>query len=194
MSMRKINDRLIIWIVIALMAICGLGLWLRPDTPPVAREVTETVTGQTHVATDSPKAVPPGVTPTAAQVPVFDCIPMNNGVQTGVVTAIIDGDTIYVQIDGSEYSVRYIGIDAPELDDREPLAEEAKQLNASLVDGKTVTLVRDVSETDVYGRLLRYVLVEDVFVNYELVREGLAEPKRYPPDTSCHETLISAQD
>lgn len=192
--MRRVTDRFFIWIVLALAAACVLGLWLQPDTPPDAREAPQSVTGRTPAPLDPSATVPSGVTPTAALFPVFDCIPINNGYQTGIVTAIIDGDTIYVRIDGSEFSVRYIGIDAPELDDREPLAEEAKQLNGSMVDGKTVTLVRDVSETDVYGRLLRYVLVDDVFVNYELVSEGLAEAKRYPPDTSCHDTLLSAQD
>ncbi len=202
--MRRNTDRFFILIVLVLVALCGLGLWLRPDAPPDAREAAETANRQstsegteassTPASMDSSTTVPSGVTPTAAKLPVFDCIPMINGYQTGFVTAIIDGDTIYVQIDGIEYSVRYIGIDAPELDDREPLAEEAKQLNASLVDGKTVTLVRDVSNTDIYGRLLRYVLVEDVFVNYELVSEGLAAVKAYYPDISCHETLLSAQD
>jgi endonuclease YncB( thermonuclease family) len=37
--------------------------------------------------------------------------------------------------------------------------------------------------TDKYGRLLRYVYADDVFVNAELVRQGLAEAKAYPPDT-----------
>ena len=46
-----------------------------------------------------------------------------------------------------------------------------------------MTLVRDVSETDSYGRLLRYVYVGDVFVNAEMVAGGYAESRAYPPDT-----------
>jgi micrococcal nuclease len=60
---------------------------------------------------------------------------------------------------------------------------EAKAKNIELVEGKVVTLVKDVSETDKYGRLLRYVYVDGVFVNGELVRLGYARAVAYPPDT-----------
>jgi len=60
---------------------------------------------------------------------------------------------------------------------------EAWQANYKLVEGKEVRLERDISETDRYGRLLRYVYVDDVLVNAELVRQGLAQAKAYPPDT-----------
>ena len=65
---------------------------------------------------------------------------------------------------------------------------EAWQANRKLVEGKEVRLERDVSETD-NGRLLRYVYVDGIFVNAELVREGLAEAKAYPPDTKYQEYL-----
>jgi micrococcal nuclease len=52
---------------------------------------------------------------------------------------------------------------------------ESNSANSGLVAGKTITLVKDVSEVDQYDRLLRYVMVEDVFVNNELVRQGLAD-------------------
>jgi hypothetical protein len=53
----------------------------------------------------------------------------------------------------------------------------------SVVDGKTVVMVRDVSETDRYGRLLRYGYVDGVFVNAAPVADGWAESVRYLPDT-----------
>jgi micrococcal nuclease len=59
---------------------------------------------------------------------------------------------------------------------------EAWQANCQLVEGKVVRLERDISETDKYGRLLRYVYVDDIFVNAELVTQGLAQAKAYPPD------------
>ena len=46
-----------------------------------------------------------------------------------------------------------------------------------------------MSETDKYGRLLRYVYVNDIFVNAELVRAGLAYTKAYPPDTKYQDYL-----
>ncbi len=110
-----------------------------------------------------------------------------------LVTRVIDGDTIEVDIDGTIYKVRYIGIDAPELDDEQPelcaLAQEATIYNRQLVEGKTVRLEKDISETDKYERLLRYVYVDDIFVNAELVRQGLAWAKVYEPDTKYQDYL-----
>ena len=86
--------------------------------------------------------------------------------------------------------MRYIGIDTPET---YPYAEaygiEAWQANRRLVEGKRVRLERDVSETDRYNRLLRYVYVDNVFVNAELVKMGLARAVAYPPDTRYQDYL-----
>ena len=97
------------------------------------------------------------------------------------VTQVIDGDTITIE---GGYRVRYIGIDTPEVYPQvEAFGMEAWQANRKLVAGREVHLERDISETDRYGRLLRYVYVDDIFVNAELVRQGLAQAKAYPPDT-----------
>jgi len=114
-----------------------------------------------------------------------------------LVTRVIDGDTIEVDIDGTIYKVRYIGLDAPELDDERPefcaLAQEATRLNRELVEGKTVRLEKDISETDKYERLLRYVYVDDIFVNAELVERGLAWAEAYEPDTKYQDILEEAE-
>jgi micrococcal nuclease len=70
---------------------------------------------------------------------------------------------------------------------------EATARNSELVYGKTVRLIRDVSETDRYGRLLRYVIAEDVFVNYELVAQGYANAASYPPDIACIPTFQAVE-
>ena len=101
--------------------------------------------------------------------------------EQATVTRVIDGDTIDVRLNGRTERVRYIGINTPERD--EVCYEAATAANAALVSGQQVTLVRDVSETDSYGRLLRYVYVGDVFVNGEMVADGYAESRAYPPDT-----------
>ena len=107
--------------------------------------------------------------------------------ETAKVIQVIDGDTIVIA-DGSR--VRYIGIDTPEVyPTLAAFGIEAWQANRELVDGKIVRLERDVSDTDRYGRLLRYVHVDGVFVNAELVRRGLAYVKAYPPDTKHHDYL-----
>lgn len=102
------------------------------------------------------------------------------------VLRVIDGDTLEVRIEGGQTStVRYIGINAPELGD--PCGAEASQANAQFVAGRRVTLMRDISEADRYGRLLRYVYWEDLLVNAELVRLGYASAATYPPDVAFAE-------
>ena len=107
------------------------------------------------------------------------------------VTRVIDGDTIEVNIDNKTYTVRYIGIDSPEVN--QPYYVEATNKNKELVEGKVVHLEKDVSETDQYGRLLRYVYVGNLLVNGEMVRYGYAESKAYPPDTKYQVTLNKLQ-
>ena len=106
---------------------------------------------------------------------------------TATVTRVVDGDTIIID---TGQRVRYIGIDTPEVyPQKEALGMEAWQANRQLVEGKEVRLEQDVSETDKYGRLLCYVFVDGIFVNAELVRQGLAEAKAYPPDTKYQDLL-----
>jgi len=103
------------------------------------------------------------------------------------VTRVIDGDTIVIE---GGVRVRYIGVDAPELyPEAQACGIEARQANCRLVEGKTVRLERDVSDTDRYGRWLRYVYVDGVMVNAELVRQGLARARAYPPDTKYQDCL-----
>lgn len=100
------------------------------------------------------------------------------------VVRITDGDTIRVLYQGQEYPVRYIGANTPEVYfGLECYGREASQANKRFVEGQTVRLIRDVRERDDFGRLLRYVYVGEVFVNAELIRQGYAYAKAYPPDT-----------
>ncbi|MCU0508427.1 MAG: thermonuclease family protein [Anaerolineae bacterium] len=103
------------------------------------------------------------------------------------VAYVIDGDSIAVDIDGRRFQVRYIGVDTPELHDEntgnaQPGAQEAANANRALVSNRIVRLEKDVSETDRYGRLLRYVWVGEAMVNAELVRQGYAQVSSFPPD------------
>lgn len=113
----------------------------------------------------------------------------------GEVTEVHDGDTIWVRLNSASFKVRYIGINAPEIGDNlQPFGNEATAYNRELVENQTVYLVQDVSDTDQYGRLLRYVFVDNMFVNAELVRVGLARAKNYPPDTLYSGFLFEMQD
>lgn len=110
------------------------------------------------------------------------------------VARVFDGDTI--SLSGGEV-VRYVGVDAPELNpesgEPECYAPEAARRNRELVGGHWVRLEADRTNRDVYGRLLRYVFVEDKFVNAELVREGYAYSYYRPPDVSRYEELLQLE-
>ena len=123
----------------------------------------------------------------------FPCIRNPEIFEPARVIKIIDGDSIQVLMNENLYEVRYIGIDAPEFSGEEWLdAQEAKLANRILVEGKEIILYKDKSDTDRFGRLLRYVFVDQKFVNHELVKEGYAISKFYYPDVMCQELFESA--
>ncbi len=109
--------------------------------------------------------------------------------ETFLVKKVIDGDTILLE-NGKE--VRYIGIDAPEFPNG-CFAKQATEKNKELVEGKKVKLVKDISETDEYGRLLRYVYIGNLFVNEYLVRNGYAYNWSYGLDTRYKEKFAEAE-
>ncbi|MBI5025711.1 MAG: thermonuclease family protein [Nitrospirae bacterium] len=106
---------------------------------------------------------------------------------------VIDGDTVSVRIsaserisdkiliNGDEVKVRLIGIDTPEtvhpMMDVEWFGKEATRKLRGWVEGKTVCLKMDRDRTqdvDKYGRLLRYLWLNNFLVNAELVKQGYA--------------------
>ena len=157
----------------------------RPSSTP-----RPTATPLPPTATRIPPTATPIPLPTSTPAPTVPAATATrSGVETASVTAVIDGDTIEVNLNGQIWRVRYIGMNTPE--SNEVCGSEATAANAALVGGRTVTMVRDVSETDRYGRLLRYVYVDDVFVNGDLVAGGWADPIDYPPDTAMSGLLHS---
>lgn len=107
------------------------------------------------------------------------------------VTRVIDGDTIV--IDTGQH-IRYIGMNTPEMETGECYATAASEINRNLVLGKTVELVKDVSGTDKYGRLLRYVYIGNLFIDDELVKEGAAKIMTVPPDIKYKDIFQSSQN
>jgi endonuclease YncB( thermonuclease family) len=93
------------------------------------------------------------------------------------VVKVIDGDTIKVEIKGKTETVRLIGIDAPETP-KGCFAQEAKAKASKILAGEQVKLKADKSQKnrDIYGRLLRYVLLEDgTNLNRLLIAGGYAK-------------------
>lgn len=104
---------------------------------------------------------------------------------------VIDGDTIVVRVDRTERRIRYIGIDTPERE--ECYFREATLANVRLLASAPLRLEKDVSETDRFGRLLRYVWAGERFINAELVRQGYASVFTYPPDVRYAAHFLSMQ-
>ncbi|WP_322794742.1 thermonuclease family protein [Thermoflexus sp.] len=161
-----------------------------PPTPTFTATATRT---PAPTRTPRPTATPtPEISSDALRgIPGAECLPPGRPVEIARPVRVIDGDTLDVAIGGQTRRVRYIGIDAPERD--QAFYAEATAAHRNLVEGKTLYLVRDVSETDRYGRLLRYGIAGDVFVNLTLVREGYAQTLTVPPDVSCAEAFRSAE-
>ncbi|MBP8744522.1 MAG: thermonuclease family protein [Syntrophorhabdus sp.] len=111
-----------------------------------------------------------------------------------VVKKVIDGDT--VQLESGE-TVRYIGINAPELYMKEGgsefFAKEAARFNKKLVFMKKVRLEFDTEKQDSHGRMLAYVFVKNIFVNAELVKHGYAKVMIKPPNTKYKDVLLAQQ-
>ena len=87
------------------------------------------------------------------------------------VTRIIDGDTFETETGDR---VRLVGINAPEI--RDIFGEEAKQHLILLIEGKTVDLEPDhtSNDRDRYNRLLRYIILDNIDINKQMVLDGYA--------------------
>ncbi len=116
------------------------------------------------------------------------------------VSRVIDGDT--VELSNGE-KVRYIGIDTPEVRKRKgagwiydpmPYAEEARDFNRKLVEGREVKLEFDVQKRDKYRRILAYVYKDEIMVNLEMVRQGYAMIYTFPPNVRHTGDFLIAQE
>lgn len=116
------------------------------------------------------------------------------------VLGVSDGDTLRVRVDGRSERVRLLGIDAPESvhpsKSRQCFGKEASSRMQSLAQSKQVRLVADRSQgdRDRYGRLLRYVELEDgTDVGLALVSGGFARERTYDGGYARQARYRSAQ-
>lgn len=102
------------------------------------------------------------------------------------VVNVVDGDTIKININGTQTTLRLIGIDTPEtVDPRKPVqcfGKEASNKAKELLSGKKVRIEKDLTqgELDKYGRTLAYVYREDgLFYNKYIIEQGYAHEYTY---------------
>lgn len=123
--------------------------------------------------------------------PVTTDSPAPPSARTADVLVVQDGDSIRVRIDGQEERIRLIGVNTPE--QGECFGDEARSILDDLVGGKQILVGTDIEAFDQYGRILGYVWFDDLFVNAEIVRQGVALARPYEPNTSRQDVLEAAE-
>lgn len=155
------------------LLVAGCGVGGSDGSAATAPIATKTTTPAPKVEMTSPAppttAGPTTVAPTSAPPEVPTTI-QPTGAERLTVTHVVDGDTVDVS-DGSR--IRLIGIDTPERGDCG--YSEATRALEGLVLGKQITLVPGAqSNSDRYGRLLRYLDLGSTDNNLEMIRAGYA--------------------
>lgn len=109
------------------------------------------------------------------------------------VLEVLDGDTIVVNFADRAYEVRLLLSVAPQVE--QAFGPEAYEWTRDRLTGQMVLLESDVTESDAYGRLLRYVYLEEgeTMINEEILREGLAQVAVFPPADRHLDQLRRAQ-
>lgn len=112
-----------------------------------------------------------------------------------MVIKVVDGDTIDIE---NKNRIRLLGVDTPERGSC--YYKEAKIFLKDLVENEDIRIEKDISGTDRYDRLLRYVYIpagdpqdDDVFVNELLLRQGFARTFAQAPDNRYRDLFASAQ-
>lgn len=103
------------------------------------------------------------------------------------VARVVDGDTIKIEYDNTQLSIRLIGIDTPEsvhpdLSKNIPEGKIASDYTKSRLENKEIRLEFDVQPRDKYNRLLAYVYIDDKMFNKELLEKGYARVATFPPN------------
>lgn len=111
-----------------------------------------------------------------------------SSLETALVTRVIDGDTFEIE-NGAE--VRILGINTPEK--KQFLYGNASNFLKNLIEGRNVTMERDIEDADKYGRRLRYVFIGEIFVNEDILKKGLANVYIIPPNEKYSARLKEAE-
>jgi micrococcal nuclease len=181
----------------ALLALVSACTGQATAPPPASITIPPTATATSASTSQVSTAAPTAPTaPTAATSPTTTASPVAQATQSspvtsstatanlppltadplapivGPVVSVYDGDTLTVVVGGEKESVRPLGIDAPELENKglgitgECYGEQSRDAARGLLAGTTVRLTVDPQQgdpgddyRDLHGRLLRYVQV-----------------------------------
>lgn len=139
---------------------------------------------------------------TARSAPADPRYPVGPTERGFVVTRVVDGDTVHVERDGVDLTVRLIGINAPEsVKPNAPVECFGPQSSAfakARLTGRRVLLEFDPSQgrTDQYGRTLAYVWIEQpggaaTMFNRTAVLAGFARERQYGPRRPLWKPVLS---
>lgn len=118
---------------------------------------------------------------------------------TYTVKRVVDGDTLKIDYNGKEESVRLIGVDTPESvhpdeSKNTEFGKKASEFSKNYLEGKQISLEFDVQERDKYGRLLAYVYLNGIMYNKTLLEEGYAKIATYPPNVKYVDDFTKIQE
>ena len=179
-----------------------LGLRNAPAVDAAPTATASATPQRSNTPTVSPTAGPGStatLTATASPPVAASATPGTGATPAGLtvctVSNVVDGDTANVVGCADAGLIRFILIDTPEVfGGAECFGREASDYTkAILTVGAVVGLERDVSNTDSFGRLLRYVWVNGEMLNWRLVYDGYAALAVYPPDTKHQATIAAAE-
>ncbi len=163
-----------------------------PPSPTISPTATITsIVTITSTPTSPPTAIPVDFIVPFPAAAHMTCVSANAQRDLAQVVRVVDGDIIEVIVNGTLRLVRYIGIDAPAPADY--YGFQATTANSLLVGGQVVTLIKDQSDTDQYGHLLRYVFTSTTFVNSALLADGSARAFIHTADLSCVGDFLDVQ-
>jgi micrococcal nuclease len=111
------------------------------------------------------------------------------------VTAVNDGDTITVLLNGKKTKTRLIGIDAPEMG-QEPWGRKARGYLQKILKASDwrVSIEQDMEKQDKYKRLLAYVWLQNgAMANEQMLMDGYAFRFTMKPNTRYVDRLRKAQ-
>ena len=110
-----------------------------------------------------------------------------------IVSHVVDGDTVDVNGCAAAGRIRLILVNTPEISPGECFGKQAAAHTTERLLNRQVGLEKDKSETDSFGRFLRYIWVDGELFNEHLVREGYAAVGIYPPDVKYLARMEAAE-